>query len=362
MDTDLHWTDERAEQLARSIDLEAERLNRLVRNLLDLSRIEAGALRPRIEPFDLGILVGPVRGSPRASIGRERRDRSRSAACARGRRPPRRGRREPARERGPLCPGARRPDLGRLAPDGRVLLRVEDAGRACRTRSSGALFERSSRAARRRGVAAGTRARAGRRAGPLRGDGLPRFAPGGASSAASRSTAAAGSAGRTGGAPAAARDRLPTRARTCCSWRTTFRPGRRSPRISAGTATAWTRPARSARRSGRRTGAARTSRPRSRPAGSDGAEIVRAIRRDATTPILILSARGGEPDKVAALELGADDYVTKPFGMAELRARVPRSCAARPARRPTRRGSCARARPARRRAAGGAVGGARRST
>ena len=54
----------------------------------------------------------------------------------------------------------------------------------------------------------------------------------------------------------------------------------------------------------------------------DGTEIVRAIRRDASTPILILSARGGEADKVAALELGADDYVTKPFGLEELRARI----------------------------------------
>jgi two-component system KDP operon response regulator KdpE len=54
----------------------------------------------------------------------------------------------------------------------------------------------------------------------------------------------------------------------------------------------------------------------------DGATVIRRIRRDATTPILVLSARGSEPDKVAALEAGADDYVTKPFGLAELRARV----------------------------------------
>ena len=54
----------------------------------------------------------------------------------------------------------------------------------------------------------------------------------------------------------------------------------------------------------------------------DGTEVVRAMRRDAATPILILSARGNEVDKVGALELGADDYVTKPFGLEELRARV----------------------------------------
>ncbi len=54
----------------------------------------------------------------------------------------------------------------------------------------------------------------------------------------------------------------------------------------------------------------------------DGVTIIRCVRRDATTPILVLSARGGERDKVAALEAGADDYVTKPFGIAELQARI----------------------------------------
>src|SRR2546427_3425854 len=54
----------------------------------------------------------------------------------------------------------------------------------------------------------------------------------------------------------------------------------------------------------------------------DGGSVVRWVRRESTTPILVLSARGAERDKVAALEAGADDYVTKPFGLAELRARV----------------------------------------
>jgi two-component system, OmpR family, KDP operon response regulator KdpE len=55
---------------------------------------------------------------------------------------------------------------------------------------------------------------------------------------------------------------------------------------------------------------------------ADGLVLIRRIRRDATTPILVLSARNAEPDKVAALEAGADDYVTKPFGLPELRARI----------------------------------------
>lgn len=54
----------------------------------------------------------------------------------------------------------------------------------------------------------------------------------------------------------------------------------------------------------------------------DGLVVIRRIRREAVTPILVLSARDREVDKVAALDLGADDYVTKPFGMIELRARI----------------------------------------
>jgi two-component system KDP operon response regulator KdpE len=54
----------------------------------------------------------------------------------------------------------------------------------------------------------------------------------------------------------------------------------------------------------------------------NGLEVCRQIRDRAETPILILSAKGAEKDKVAALDLGADDYVTKPFGPEELMARV----------------------------------------
>lgn len=54
----------------------------------------------------------------------------------------------------------------------------------------------------------------------------------------------------------------------------------------------------------------------------DGTAVIRRVRREAATPILVLSARDQEPDKVAALEGGADDYVTKPFGTAELMARI----------------------------------------
>jgi two-component system KDP operon response regulator KdpE len=55
---------------------------------------------------------------------------------------------------------------------------------------------------------------------------------------------------------------------------------------------------------------------------ADGLEVTRAIRRSATTPIIVLSARGREHDKVSALDLGADDYLIKPFGVPELLARM----------------------------------------
>jgi DNA-binding response OmpR family regulator len=55
----------------------------------------------------------------------------------------------------------------------------------------------------------------------------------------------------------------------------------------------------------------------------DGLDVIRHVRQvDQDVPILVLSARQGEPEKVSALSLGADDYVTKPFGLAELLARV----------------------------------------
>ena len=53
-----------------------------------------------------------------------------------------------------------------------------------------------------------------------------------------------------------------------------------------------------------------------------GIEVCRAIRRESDVPILMLTARDSELDKVVGLELGADDYVTKPFGLRELLARV----------------------------------------
>lgn len=54
----------------------------------------------------------------------------------------------------------------------------------------------------------------------------------------------------------------------------------------------------------------------------DGEEIIRSLRSWSAVPVIVVSARGQERDKVAALDLGADDYITKPFGTSELLARI----------------------------------------
>ena len=56
--------------------------------------------------------------------------------------------------------------------------------------------------------------------------------------------------------------------------------------------------------------------------GIDGIQVCRLLRRDSDVPIIMLTALGGERDRVAGLDTGADDYMPKPFGMRELMARV----------------------------------------
>src|ERR1043166_5613425 len=54
----------------------------------------------------------------------------------------------------------------------------------------------------------------------------------------------------------------------------------------------------------------------------DGVELTRRLREWSAVPIIVVSARGKEQDKVVALDAGADDYLTKPFGVGELLARI----------------------------------------
>jgi DNA-binding response OmpR family regulator len=56
--------------------------------------------------------------------------------------------------------------------------------------------------------------------------------------------------------------------------------------------------------------------------GLDGVEVCRELRRGSQVPIIMLTAKGSEADKVAGLEVGADDYITKPFSVREFRSRV----------------------------------------
>ena len=78
----------------------------------------------------------------------------------------------------------------------------------------------------------------------------------------------------------------------------------------------------------------------------DGITVIEGLRGWTDAPILVLSARSGEPDKVMALDAGADDYVTKPFGMDELLARLRAALRrvsvrmSRPSRRPASDRSC----------------------
>jgi two-component system KDP operon response regulator KdpE len=58
------------------------------------------------------------------------------------------------------------------------------------------------------------------------------------------------------------------------------------------------------------------------PGGLDGFQVLERIRQTSDTPVIMLTARTGEDDKVHAFEMGADDYLTKPFGSRELAARV----------------------------------------
>ncbi len=56
--------------------------------------------------------------------------------------------------------------------------------------------------------------------------------------------------------------------------------------------------------------------------GMDGIQLCRQLRRNSQVPVIMLTALGGESDKVAGLDIGADDYMAKPFGMRELLARI----------------------------------------
>ena len=83
--------------------------------------------------------------------------------------------------------------------------------------------------------------------------------------------------------------------------------------------------------------------------GHDGFEVCQAIREFSEMPIIMLTAKGGDMDKILGLEYGADDYITKPFNILEVKARIKAIM-----RRNSRRNG-------KKRTPGGAYGGVRRS-
>ena len=87
--------------------------------------------------------------------------------------------------------------------------------------------------------------------------------------------------------------------------------------------------------------------------GMDGYEVCRRLRGGLDVPVIMITARGDEAHRITGLELGADDYVVKPFSPVEVVARVQApSCAGCP-RRPTPTACCARGRPSSSPPAGG---------
>ena len=328
----------RRRQAARTIDAEAERLNVLVRNLLDMSRIEAGELRPSLEALDAeGLVTAVVERVTRSPAGRPSRSRS-------GRLPPIRADANLVDELlTNLLENAARyaPDAAtrvsvNACPDGRVQVRVEDAGAGVPAASLPHLFDKFYRVPRqgegaRRGLGIGlgvvkglAEAMGGEVAasasalGGLAVDVLLLAAP--------EPPGEAGEAGEVAEAARPAMDGLVTRrsreARMSCSSRMTARRVRWSRRTSRATATRSRGRDRGRRGSAPWSPAARSRHPGPRPARRRRHDRRPSCPPRGTTPILILSARDEERDKVAALELGADDYVTKPFGLEELRARV----------------------------------------
>jgi two-component system sensor histidine kinase KdpD len=139
------WTDDERRSAARTIDLEADRLNGLVRNLLDMSRIEGGALRPSFEVLDLEDLVQPVLSRLANTL-----DGHKIELCFEPGLPPVRADAvhfdevltnllENAAKYAPLAPI--RVDA-RASVDGRVRLRVEDGGPGVPQEAEGRLFEK----------------------------------------------------------------------------------------------------------------------------------------------------------------------------------------------------------------------------
>ena len=145
LDPQVTWSDEERRAAARTIDTEAERLNLLVRNLLDMSRIEAGGLRPHLEALDLEDLVTPVIARVASTLGQPP-----AVLVLEPDLPPIRADASLFDEMlanllenaARYAPGALTQVNVTACPDGRVRVRVEDAGPGVPAESLPRLFDR----------------------------------------------------------------------------------------------------------------------------------------------------------------------------------------------------------------------------
>ena len=300
-----HDESTRTELLGLVVD-ESERLDRIVANLLSLSRIEGGTFSPDRQPVDVTDLVrdldGPFGAAPRRSR-RERRRARRPPSRPRRPHPDRPGRDQPARERSPAL-------TGRGAGPGRGRVRGPAGwSSAC----------------------------------PMP---APASIPPSGSACSSRSGPRATACPPASAWPPARRSWRPTAVPSPCV--TDETAGRASPSRSPSMADATVLlvddepalvravtaglEARGYRVRSSLTGTAAIAAAASAEPDVtlldlglpdlDGVEVCRELRRHVSSPIIVLSADGAVDRKVAAFEEGADDYVTKPFSMPELLARI----------------------------------------
>ena len=318
-----------ARELTSTVLDEAERLNRLVGNLLDMTRLESGTLEPRREWHSLEELVGSALARVERQAGARRHRgarRPRPAARRRRRRAGRAGARQPARERA----APRRARAGSRSSARREGEQRRGRGVRRGPRLPGATrrsASSTSSTARPAGRAPGSASRSRARSSPPTGArSRPRCgSPAARASASSCRSGAAPSRPAPGGVRVSAETRGDGRdaSRWCSSSRTSRSSCASCARRCRRTASAWSRPA---------TGERALVEAQTRAPDLvlldlglpdlDGVEVVRRIRAWSAVPIVVVSARGQETDKVEALDAGADDYLTKPFGTGELLARM----------------------------------------
>ena len=316
--TDVHWSAEDEAELLANIEQNADRLDALVGNLLDMSRLQAGSLEPflratavdEVAPVALRglddadqllIVVPDDLPLVRADPGLLERVLANLFSNALRHSPP------------DLRPMLRAKVEG-AAGGSRVVLDVVDHGVRGTRRAEGADL-RAVRAPRR--AVTRRRARAGRRQGVRRGDGRDDRR----GRHAGRRSHRPGDAARPGQRRSRDAGRRPvTRVLVIDDEPSILRALRinlTARNYEVSTASDGT------------TGLAAVSRERPDAVildlglpDMDGTEVIHGVRGWSTTPIIVLSVWGAEHQKVAALDAGADDYVTKPFGMDELLARL----------------------------------------